>query len=68
MNCIYDIVKDICIDCIFCNYNYNDNNYEINKRKENNKEKKKRKKIILKTRSTQTDIISEINEKEPGSF
>ena len=60
MNCIYDIVKDICIDCIFCNYKENERNEK--------KEKKKPKKTFLKNKYTQTDIISEINEREPGSL
>jgi len=61
MSCIYEIFKDLCIDCIFCN---EDQIEEISERNRFNNSRSDR--IKKKNKGTQTDI--NYNIKEPGSI
>lgn len=72
-NCVYEIFKDLCIDCIFCNDCNEDQREEIVER---NRPNEIRVKIKKKNKGTQTEVnmiinmvnISSINNiKEPGS-
>jgi hypothetical protein len=75
MSCIYEIFKDLCIDCIFCNDSEcnEDQKEDTIKR---NRPTEIRVKIKKKNKGTQTEVnmtinmvnISSINNiKEPGS-
>jgi len=57
MSCFYDIIKDLFIDCIFC-----DKYEEIEIERKDDKELRK-----YRNKSTQTDKDNE-NFKEPGSL
>ena len=58
MSCIYDIVKDIFVDCIFCN-----TSDEEKEEKEETEKRHRPKRKHLRHKSTQTEDVF----KEPGS-